>query len=140
MQLSQRHKKNLLLAILSLLLGYLNYLLFQPHIAFFDFISIAPAKPYFIQNKLLRNFMTGHFSDIAWCCSLYLVTALLTELNYLYVSGKILILLLPFILEIAQYFHIVGGRFDWFDLLSYLIILLLFFKLFPALKFKRNEK
>ncbi len=138
--ISRRHIQILSLAFFSLLLGFINYVLFQPRIALFDFIPIAASKPYFIQNNLLRIFLTGHFSDIAWCCALYLVTVVLTELKYLHLSGKILILLLPFIVEIAQYFGLVGGYFDWYDLLSYLIILLLFFKLYPSLKFKKNEK
>ena len=84
--------------------------------------------------------MTGHFSDIAWCCSLYLVTVMLSELNRLHFSTKWLILLFPFILETVQYFRIIGGTFDWYDMLTYLIILLIFLKLFPILKFIHHEE
>lgn len=138
LHISGRQKKILALAILSLLLGFLNYILFQPHIALLDFIQLAPSKPYFIQNDLLRSFITGHFSDIAWCCALYLVTVVLTELEYLHFLGKILILSLPFLVEIAQYFNIIGGYFDWLDLLSYFVILLFFLKSYPALKFYKK--
>ena len=140
MRLSSRHKKLLGLVILSLLLGFLNYLLYQPHIALFSFVHGLPAKPYFLQNTWLRHFMTGHFSDIAWCCSLYLVTVMLSELNRLHFSTKWLILLFPFILETVQYFRIIGGTFDWYDMLTYLIILLIFLKLFPILKFIHHEE
>jgi hypothetical protein len=140
MQLSLRHKKLLAFALLSLLLGIVNYFLFQSRIAIFSFISKSLPKPYFIRNTALRHFLTGYFSDIAWCCALYLVAVVLSELKRLNLFEKISILLLPFMTEAAQYFRIINGTFDWFDLLVYAIILLLFFICYPVLKSLHNEK
>ncbi len=126
MRLSLRHKKISALALLNLLLGLINYLLFQPHIFLFRFTGILTAQLCFIQNTRLRHFITGYFSDIAWCCALYLVTAVLSELKQLHFYDKLLILLLPFIIEALQYFHVIPGTFDWYDLLTYGLILIVF--------------
>ena len=138
-KLSQRHKILLDLALISLLFGFLNYMFFESHISFFMAMHIQSGKTFFIQNSVLRNFMKGYFSDIAWCCSLYLVTVVFSERNSLDIVGKILILLLPFLVEFAQYFDFIHGTFDWFDLLTYLIIMILFIIFFPTLIAKKNE-
>lgn len=140
MHLSSRHKGLLILAFLFLSLGILNYVLFQRGIALFSFIHMLPASPIYIKKAWLRHFMTGYFSDIAWCLALYMVTALLTELKQIHLSGKLFNLLLPFIIETAQFFHIIPGTFDWFDILTYLIILVLFLFFSWLLKLKINEK
>ena len=140
MRLSLKHKKLLLLAVLSLLLGCINYYLFEPRIYLMSLLPLPPARTYYIPNIYIRHFMTGYFSDICWCCALYLVTVALSRLNYLHFSGKICILLLPFLVESAQYFHIVPGIFDWFDLLTYGIILIVFINIFQLLKSTDHEK
>ena len=138
-KLSLRHKIMLDLALLSLLFGVLNYLLFQSNISFFNAIHIQQGKTFFIKNSELRSFMRGYFSDITWCCSLYLVTIVLSERSSLHFYGKILILFLPFMVEFAQYFDFIYGTFDWYDLLTYLIILILAIIFFPTLIAKQNE-
>lgn len=140
MKLSVRHKKIISLAAFLLLLGSINYLLFQPRILFFDLIHISREKPIYIANANIRHFLSGHFSDMAWCCSLYLITVVLTELKHLHLFSKWLILLLPFIIETAQYFGIINGTFDGYDLLSYLMILIFFMLFFPSLKLFAYEK
>ena len=140
MQLSSRHKKILALAGLILTLGAINYYLFQNRILFFNLFSIGSPKIYYIQNKLTRYFITGYFSDITWCCALYFVTIILAEIKYLHLSGKVIILLLPFFLETAQYFHLLPGTFDWYDMLTYLLILIIFLKLYPSLRPFRYAK
>lgn len=134
MRLSVRHKRLSLLAILALVSGAINYYLFSPGIFLFKLIPIPSERYWYIRNAFARHFMTGYFSDICWCAALYLVTVILTELKYLHLSGKIIILLLPFMIETIQYFHVIPGTFDWFDLLTYGIILIVFMKLFKTLK------
>jgi len=138
-KLSLRHKIMLDLALLSLLFGVLNYLLFQSNISFFNAIHIQQGKTFFIKSSELRAFMRGYFSDITWCCSLYLVTIVLSERSSLHFYGKILILFLPFMVEFAQHFNLIPGTFDWYDLLTYLIILILAIIFFPTLIAKQNE-
>lgn len=138
-KLSLRHKIMLESAFLILLFGVLNYLLFQSDIAFFKTMHIQQGETFSIQNSDIRAFMKGYFSDITWCCSLYLVTIVLSERNSLHLYGKILILLLPFIVEFSQHFNLIPGIFDWYDLLTYLIILVLAIIFFPTLITKKNE-
>lgn len=140
MQLSRRHKKLLAFALLILMLGFINYYLFVPRLYLFRLIPLPPEKTYYIPNTFIRQLMTGYFSDACWCCALYLVTAILAELNYLQITGKIIILSLPFCIEFAQYFKLIPGIFDWFDLLTYGIILVVFLKIFQVLKPTRHEK
>jgi len=133
MTLSNRHKKMLIAALASLLLGLGNYLTFQPHILLFNSISFLPHTPIFINNTAVRHFLTGYFSDITWCCALYLVTAVFSELKKLQRPGKTLILVLPFMVEISQQIPVIQGSFDWYDLLVYGVILLISLKFFPSL-------
>ena len=133
-------KKLFLFALLSLLLGCVNYYLFEPRIYLFTLLPLPPEKTYHIANPFIRHFMTGYFSDACWCCALYFVTVALSQLKYLHATGKIIILLLPFIVEVAQYFHLMPGIFDWFDLLTYGIILIAFIKVFHLVKSSNNEK
>jgi len=123
----------LMAALAGLLLGLGNYLMFQPNILLFNSISFLPHTPVSIKNTVLRHFLTGYFSDICWCCALYLVTAVFSELKKLQRPGKILILVLPFIVEISQQIPVIQGSFDWYDLLVYGVILLIFLKIFPSL-------
>jgi hypothetical protein len=140
MVISKRHKKMLAFAFFCLVAGFFNYVFFQPHILLLDPIPFLSSAPYPIHPAWLSHFMTGHFSDMAWCSSLYLVTTVLNERGSLFNYGKWLILLLPFLTEFAQYFGILGGRFDWYDILSYLFVLFLFMLLCPSLKIKYHEK
>ena len=133
-------RKLFLLALLSLLLGCINYYFFEPRIYLFTLLPLPPEKIYHIPNLVIRRFMTGYFSDICWCCALYFVTVALSRLNYLHSSGKIIILLLPFLVEVAQYFHFMPGIFDWFDLLAYGIILIVFIRTFHIVKSTDHDK
>jgi hypothetical protein len=123
-------------AFLLLVLGFVNYLLFQPGIHLFHFFKIN-TEP---QWDSAPVFLTGYFSDIAWCAALYITVALLAERGSVGRAGKILFLLLPFMTEAAQYFHLINGTFDWYDLLWYGLILLVISRIFPSLKFYEMKK
>ncbi len=133
MRLSLRHLKMLFTALSGLLLGLINYYLFQPHILIFSNTPFLSHRVLFFSDRLLGHFLTGYFSDIAWCCSLCLITVIFSERKSLQTSEKIIILLLPFIIESAQYFHIIRGTFDWFDIIIYGVIIIAFSRFFPAL-------
>ena len=126
-------------ALISILVGILNYLLFQPDIILFK-ITAHPVIPYYIKNNFIRHFFTGYFSDITWCFSLCLIAFALAELNYIKRSGKMLLLLLPFIAEGLQYTRFIKGTFDWYDVLMYAIIIAFFVLFFPTLKTYVYEK
>ena len=138
-KISVRHKVFLAIASLSLFLGFINYILFQPDIPVLNFLSIKTSGIK-IPQTLIQNFFAGHLSDIAWCISLYLCVLVLSEKMYLGFADKIALLFLPFLTEILQGSHLLYGTFDWYDMISYLVVLIIFIHLFPHLIFKSYEK
>ncbi len=140
MSVTAKNKTLLIVALACLLLGVINYLLFQPNILAFHIAGFSSGNPLLIQNETLRHLMTGYFSDIMWCSALYLVTVVVSRLIFLQLFQKLLILTLPFIVEAAQYFRIIGGTFDWYDILLYAAILLVFIICFPVLISVKYEK
>ena len=139
MKLSFRYKLLFLFAFISLLSGFFNYLLFQPDIMLFKILGIGTTS-FGIKNNLIRHFFSGYFSDVAWCISLCCIAFALAELNYITHNGKILLLLLPFLTEGLQYYGVIKGTFDWYDILTYLIVITLFILFFPTLKTTVYEK
>ena len=126
MRIGKRHLFLLLLAILCLLLGVLNYFLLQPDIVLFRFLSINNNHLLQIHPHWLYIFLSGYFSDTMWCTALCLVVLVLSDLKYLNTIGKLITLLLPFLSEAAQYFGFIRGTFDWYDILTYGIIVMAF--------------
>lgn len=133
-KLSVRHQWLVMAAFIFLLLGFMNYVFFHPDIILLRLGKAEPFKKYLVHNTLARHIITGYFSDVAWCVALCGITVVLSELNYLQLSGKIIILTLPFITETAQYFGIIRGTFDWYDTLTYAVIIFFFVLFFPTLK------
>ena len=119
------------IAFLCLLAGTVNYLLFRPDIILFKFTGIS-VSALNIKNDFILHFLTGYFSDMAWCIALCCIAFSFAELNYISFSGKVFLLLLPFITEILQYTRVINGTFDWFDLLTYSIIITFFVLFFPT--------
>ena len=139
MKLSFRYPLIFAFAFLSLLAGFLNYLLFQPDILLLKVTGIHISS-YGIKNNFLKYFFTGYFSDITWCISLCFIAFALAELNYIKRSGKIFLLLMPFITEGLQYSSLINGTFDWYDVLMYFIVITFFLLFFPSLKTYVYEK
>lgn len=139
MKLSFKYYVICSVAGISLLAGYFNYWLFQPDIILFKIMG-EHVNAHDIKNNFILHFFTGYFSDIAWCFSLCCIVFTLAELKYISYSGKILLLLLPFITEAMQYYGIINGTFDWFDILTYAIIITVFVLFFPYLKTYDYEK
>jgi hypothetical protein len=138
-KISLRHRSLLLIAFLSLFFGFINYILFQPSVSFLQFLNIRSSVAFFHQSTI-QIFFTGHFSDIAWCVSLYLSIIVLTEKMNLNLADKLALLLLPFFTEILQKFSLLPGTFDWYDILSYSLILVITIRFFPHLILKNYEK
>jgi hypothetical protein len=139
LKISARHKVFLTVATLSLFLGFFNYILFQPDLYLLAFPQPDEALVTFFSSSL-HHFFAGHFSDIAWCVSLYLCVVILSEQEKSGLADRIALLMLPFLTEIAQRVHLMYGTFDWYDIISYLIVLAIFIRLFPHLIFNNHEK
>jgi hypothetical protein len=130
----------LIAAVIALLLGLTNYLLFNPHIVLFHWLGMHPVKSILIQNPVLSLFFRGYFSDIAWCIALCLVVSYLSKHKYLSDAGKLLILSIPFLSEIGQYLSIIPGTFDWFDMLTYLVVITIYSCISPVILSPFNYK
>lgn len=138
-KIPSRHKVFLAVALLSLFFGFINYIIFQPNIPVLSFLKFNNSSAR-IPSALLQIFFVGHFSDIAWCISLYLCVVVLSEKIRLSFADRIILLFLPFFTELLQKFHLLYGTFDWYDMISYLIVLIIFIRIFPNLIFKNYEK
>lgn len=138
-KISGRNKVFLTIAVLSLFLGLLNYILFEPSVAVGEIFHLR-FNEIVIHQTLLRSFLTGHISDMAWATSLYLCVVVLSEEIRLQFIDRIALLLLPFLTETLQGFHLIYGTFDWYDMISYIVVLSIFLSFFPQLIFKKNEK
>jgi hypothetical protein len=136
--LSGRHRNLLVLAVILLFIGAVNYWLFQPYIALFP----KGTQPVIVlvRDSFTARFLAGYFPDILWCCALVLATVVLSERKHLHLRGRLLILLLPFATEIAQSAGIINGVFDWFDIAVYGAVEAVSVILFPTLLSARYEK
>src|ERR1017187_8913470 len=112
MRLSIRHRLFLATSTFCLVLGFMNYLFFSPHVLFLEFFNLPPTHRYIIHNVLLRHIVTSYFSDSLWVSALCLVTVVFTELKHLSLPERIVILSLPVMTEFAQYFKLITGTFD----------------------------
>lgn len=138
-KISVRPKVFLTFAALFLFFGYVNYILFHPDSYFLSFFNLK-FSVITISQTSLQNFFSGQFCDIAWCVSLYLIIVMLSEKMYLHLADRFILLLLPFVTELLQKFQWMPGTFDWYDLMSYFIVLIIFILLFPHLIFTSYEK
>ena len=133
MKLSYRYQCIFSIALISLLAGTFNYLLLRPNIMLFKITGIT-ATALNIKNNFMLHFLNGYFSDMAWCIAICCIAFAFAGLNYISSRGKIFLLLLPFITEALQYNHVISGTFDWYDILTYALIIAVFVLFFPTLK------
>ena len=132
--------KRIILAIVSLVLGCLIYLLFRQDIlAIYWFGNPKLIEPLRINigydGGLLTYCLLYCLSDALWYFALLVLQFLFYDKNI--VLSKVLLYItiaLPFILEALQYFHIICGTFDILDILFYLTTLLI------VLKIEHHEK
>ena len=92
----------------------------QLHIANTEYMTCHTHKPFIY-------FMVYCLPDALWYMSLLLTqTFFLKELGWL---NRLLVgiaISLPFLLETSQYIGLISGTFDWYDVITYCITLILF--------------
>lgn len=113
----------LLLAILCLLAGAGIYILLRPTTLFVEYLSL-PSMPY----RVTSNYFVSYcLSDGLWYLALLLLQYIfmmqqnITSRTILYIA-----IVLPFLLEGLQTWEWFGGTFDWFDILTYCVTLIVF--------------
>ena len=128
---------------LLLLIGVGIYFFFRTPIIAFSKLHIASGE-YIVSNtnNPLVYFMVFCLPDALWYMSLLLVQIFFLKekgwLNRLLVGIAVS---LPFLLETGQYFGCVSGTFDWFDIITYCLTLIIFLlcsrKVFSLLLYKQ---
>lgn len=128
-------------SIALLIIGAGVYFIFRTPIRIFEMLGITQYQIVVLETQNSFNyFLVYCSSDALWYMSLLL-------LQTFFLAGKgfvnrlliVIAIILPFLLEMFQYFNIMCGTFDWYDILTYCLTLILFLclkKLFLPLCYK----
>ncbi len=128
-------------SIALLMIGTGIYFIFRTPIRVFEMLGITQYQTVVLKTQNPFNyFLVYCFSDALWYMSLLLLqTYFLIGKGFLNRLLIIIAIMLPFLLEVFQYFDIMSGTFDWYDILIYCLTLILFLclkKLFLPLCYK----
>ena len=131
----------LLVAVVLLVIGSGIYFYCRLPIIAFDKLHIVSGKIIIGNTKNpFVYFIVFCLPDALWYMALLLLqTWFLKEKGWL---NRLLVgiaVSLPFLLEVGQYLGFISGTFDWFDILTYCLTLILFLclrKLFLSLHYK----
>ena len=131
----------LVASIALLIIGAGVYFIFRTPIRIFEMLGITQYQIVVLETQNSFNyFLVYCSSDALWYMSLLLLqTFFLTGKGFVNRFLIIIAILLPFLLEMFQYFNIMCGTFDWYDILTYCLTLILFLclkKLFLPLHYK----
>lgn len=131
----------LLLAFLLLLGGAMIYVFFRKPIIAFTTLQFNSKESIICNtNNPIIYFGVFCLPDALWYLSLLLIqTFFLKEKGWLNILLVGIAISLPFLWEIGQYLCFVSGTFDWFDIITYFLTLILFLclgKTFLLLPFK----
>lgn len=116
--------------------------MFHEPILAFKFAEISQYQIVKLDTKNPFNyFLVYCLPDALWYMSLLLLqTYFLVGKGLLNRLLIIIAIILPFLLEIFQYFEIISGTFDWYDILTYCLTLIFYLlclkKLFLPLYYK----
>jgi len=130
------------ISIFLLLVGAGIYFMFHEPILAFKFAEISQYQIVKLDTKNPFNyFLVYCLPDALWYMSLLLLqTYFLVGKGLLNRLLIIIAIILPFLLEIFQYFEIISGTFDWYDILTYCLTLIFYLlclkKLFLPLYYK----
>jgi hypothetical protein len=139
-------KLDIYIAIALLFLGFVIYITCRQDVVFGIFVCISPSNVGLLEHLHIPLHYTGNIlsyiflfclPDALWYFSLLLLQ------KYFYKScslwSKLLLVtavLLPFVHELFQYFALLPGTFDMFDIYSYLLTLLVFLTLWRLQQIK----
>ncbi len=130
------------ISLLFLLIGIGIYFVFRTPIRVFEILGIAQYQIVVLETQNpLNYFIVYCLSDALWYMALLLLqTCFLAGKGLLNRLLIIIAISLPFLLEVFQYFDIMCGTFDWYDILTYCLTLIFYLlclkKLFLPLCYK----
>lgn len=132
----------LVASIALLIIGAGVYFIFRTPIRIFEMLGITQYQIVVLETQNPFNyFLVYCLPDALWYMSLLLLqTYFLVGKRLLNRLLIIIAIILPFLLEIFQYFEIISGTFDWYDILTYCLTLIFYLlclkKLFLPLYYK----
>ena len=135
-----RERKDIYVAIVLLLAGSLVYLLFRQDIIFLSWVNRDVLHMFQVpidnDDNLLVYLLRYCLSDGLWYASLLMSQVSFVQcgrMNKLWFGVAVA---LPFLLEALQGWHCIAGTFDLYDIITYLITLLIFMLCKKSLLFK----
>lgn len=121
-------------AAICLLSGVLVYACAREHILFLEWIGWHGV--HYTSHEHWKDWVVYNLPDGLWYIALLLTMDVLRRMSQVSMLGKglswgmmVIAILLPYVLEYAQKYHIIAGTFDYADVLTYCITLLLYFVL-----------
>lgn len=116
------------ISIILLLIGTGIYFIFRTPIRVFEMIGMSQYKIVTLDTQNPFNyFLIYCLPDALWYMAL-----LLPQIFFFLGKGRInrllvgIAIILPFLWEIGQYLGFISGTFDWYDILTYCLTLILF--------------
>lgn len=118
----------LTISFILLLLGTGIYFTFRTPIRIFEMLGITQYQIVVLECQNPFNyFLVYCSSDALWYMSLLLLqTYFFTRKGLLNRLLIVIAIILPFLLEVFQYFDIMYGTFDWYDILTYCLTLIFY--------------
>lgn len=117
-----------IIALACLVVGTLIYLVCRTDILFVEWLHLdyIPITNIDIQNKFVY-WLVYCLSDGLWYLALLIIqyNILLENSIYSRICAYVAVVL-PFVIEILQSVHWISGTFDWLDIVTYLLTLILF--------------
>ena len=106
-------KKRIALSFIFLLTGIIIYILFKSHLI--------------VKSNVIFSFMRNYGPDICWTISFYFASIVFVKnvFKKSILVNSLYILLFAMIYEVFQLFGFINGTFDYLDLITYLISILL---------------
>lgn len=121
-EITTRRPLLVVLGIFLLILGTVPYILWHQDVIFLNSIRIwLPCVPA-LRHSGLNDFFIYNFPDGAWFLALLLIQRYIGTLKIF----ELCAIALAIILELGQYLGWISGTFDLLDLLTYIIIFILF--------------
>lgn len=123
-------KGRIILSVNFLLAGSIIYLLFRQQVVFLSWISNDVLRTFNyaipdLEYNLAAYFMIYCLPDALWYAALLIIQFPFIKYGCTNTILTFLSILLPFGLEILQYFGVIKGTYDVFDILTYLITLII---------------
>ena len=116
--------KRLVTIMIVLISGAMVYWLFRPDIMLFKALGIHNS-PLSIGNRFLSMLVRNYLSDFLWALAV-VNTALLLKEKKIAAIYVYTLFVLPFASEALQFYKLIPGTFDWYDLLIYSIVYLFY--------------